>query len=240
MVDKLVLEKASEYIESEPGLNPALLVLEAGCGSAQHVRIPFSHKLVGIDIDTEQLENNRALDEKILGDLQTFELPRAAFDLVICVDVLEHLRHPGRAMENLTQCLRPNGYMLIAGPEPYSFKGFVAKYTPHFLRRLIFRVLTGESYKILLKGQVQKTFFPTYLKPLSSRKNLIKWAKQNGFTIVYEDAYDSHTDNLYKVHKFSVTLFRAVNGLVLSLTRGKTNLLLADYVLLLRKGADLK
>ncbi len=73
---------------------PAPRVLEAGCGSSSRVALPAGRWLVGVDIAPRQLDKNTVLDEKHLGDLQTFSLPGAGFDLILCWDVIEHLPHP--------------------------------------------------------------------------------------------------------------------------------------------------
>src|SRR4051812_43966697 len=75
-------------------------VLEAGCGSASHISIAADACLTGIDISEKQLARNQALDEKILGDVQSYALPESRFDVIICWDVLEHLPHPELALEN--------------------------------------------------------------------------------------------------------------------------------------------
>ena len=47
--------------------------------------------MVGLDISPSALDRNRLLDDRIVGDLETYPLPRKAFDVVVCWDVLEHL-----------------------------------------------------------------------------------------------------------------------------------------------------
>src|SRR5579862_6866063 len=78
-----------------------LKVLEAGCGSSSHVRLPGTVHAVGIDISAEQLAKNTAVQEKILGDIQQYRLPRGEFDVTVCWMVLEHLSNPGDALLNL-------------------------------------------------------------------------------------------------------------------------------------------
>src|SRR3954469_8774977 len=68
-------------------------VLEAGCGSAAHVRFPRAHS-TGIDIDPHQLERNTACSETILGDIETYDLPASSYDAIVCWYVFEHLNYP--------------------------------------------------------------------------------------------------------------------------------------------------
>jgi SAM-dependent methyltransferase len=118
-------------------------VLEAGCGSASNVRFPGSAYVVGIDISPSQLDRNESIDEKILGDVQTFDLPAEAFDAVVCWNVLEHLKDPDAAVRRFCATLRPGGVLILACPHPHSFKGLGARLTPHWLHVWFYRHVLG-------------------------------------------------------------------------------------------------
>src|SRR5260370_6841466 len=75
-------------------------VLEAGCGSRSFIQFGPKPYLAGIDVSQEQLQKNTLLQEKILGDIETFPLPPPSFDILIFWDVLEHLPHPHTALLN--------------------------------------------------------------------------------------------------------------------------------------------
>src|SRR5437016_1029345 len=77
---------------------PPVRVLEAGGGSTTRVQIPGASYVV-IDISPEQLARNTYADEKLLGDLQTFDYGPARFDVALFWDVLEHLKEPGEALK---------------------------------------------------------------------------------------------------------------------------------------------
>jgi len=51
-------------------------LLEAGGGSASHIRFNAELHAVGIDISSEELEKNTSVHEKILGDIQEYSLPQ--------------------------------------------------------------------------------------------------------------------------------------------------------------------
>jgi SAM-dependent methyltransferase len=236
MADPLIISEAVQVLMHDPLLRTPVKVLEAGCGSTSDVNLPFQKKIVGIDIDAEQLRTNERVETKIQGDLQTYELPQNEFDLVACVDVLEHLPFPEKAFVNMSRSVKPGGYLLIAGPEPYSYKGLVAKYTPHSMRRFILELLTGPSAMETRRRHGNgEIFFPTYLKPICSLKNLVVAGEPYGLKVVYEKAFDVHSASLrpaYQPFLGGVNLFTRV---VQKLTGGRINLLLADFVVLLKK-----
>src|SRR5215475_3314967 len=236
MADPTIISEAVQVLVRDPAFPKKVVVLEAGCGSTSDVNLPFDKKIVGIDIDADQLKHNERLEEKIQGDLQTYELPRNAYDLVACVDVLEHLPHPEKAFANLTKSIKIGGYLLVAGPEPYSYKGLVAKYTPHSMRHFIHELLTGrsvqESRRIHGNGEI---FFPTYLKPICSLKNLEAAGISAGMKVVFEKAFDVHSAVLRPAYKPFLALVNLFTRTVRALSGGRIDLLLADYVVLLKK-----
>jgi SAM-dependent methyltransferase len=236
MADRTIIAEAVEVLLRDPALPRPVVILEAGCGSASEVLMPFEKKIVGIDIDAAQLEHNDLVEKKIQGDLQTYDLPQNAFDLVACVDVLEHLPFPEKALANMSRSVKPGGYLLVAGPEPYSYKGLVAQYTPLSMRFAIHKLITGIDAREIRRthgnGQI---FFRTYMKPACSLKRLVHAAQGWGLGVVFEKAFDVHSSRVRAAYK---PFLGAVNWFtrgVEALTGGRINLLLADYVLLFKK-----
>ena len=138
-----------------------LRVLEAGCGSVRNVRFPGSAQIVGIDISQRQLDQNKSVDEKILGDVQTHELPAESFDAVVCWNVLEHLEDPDAAVRRFSVALRPGGVLILACPHPHSFKGLGARLTPHWLHVWFYRHVLG----VAGAGTDDPRPFPTVMSP---------------------------------------------------------------------------
>ena len=75
-------------------------IYEAGGGSISY--IPLSSldnpKVTVVDIDETQLRNNKYAHVKIQGDIQTYEFPASSFDLIVCYNVIEHLRFVDQAI----------------------------------------------------------------------------------------------------------------------------------------------
>lgn len=233
VADEIAIAEAIQLLHDLP--RPAL-VLESGCGSQLKAHLSFPHTLVGIDIDPQQLAKNDKIQVKICADLQTFELPEAEYDLVTCIDVLERLPNPEKAIENMCRTVKPGRYLLIAGPEPYSYKGFVAKYTPYSLRSSIFKFLTGKSAsEVLYTHGNSKIFFPTYLKRACSLNALTAFCERHGMRVLIAKGYDVHSEALRGSYKRLLPVVNFFTRLVLRLTSGKVNLLHADYVALLKK-----
>jgi SAM-dependent methyltransferase len=166
-VDRLLAEKGP------------IRVLEAGCGSMRNVRFPESAHIVGIDISQGQLDRNGALDEKILGDVQTYELPAGSFDAVVCWNVLEHLKEPDAAVCRFSAALRPGGVLILGCPHPRSFKGLGARLTPHWFHVWFYRhVLRVEGAGVDDRGP-----FPTVMSPRIAPGAIRELAASCGLTV---------------------------------------------------------
>jgi SAM-dependent methyltransferase len=170
------------HIENEVSLTADSLLdgrsriklLEAGCGSATHIKLSAEVYIVGVDISQEELDKNRTVHDKILGDIQTYPLPEREFDAVICWDVLEHLPRPQDALRNLFRAVRPDGLVILGMPNLLSIKGVVTKVTPFWFHELFYRYMKYTS-----------RHFPTYLRVGMMPNRVVRLAQENGFSVEY-------------------------------------------------------
>jgi 2-polyprenyl-3-methyl-5-hydroxy-6-metoxy-1,4-benzoquinol methylase len=96
-------------------------VLDVGCSSG-YLAEPLSQRgntIVGIELDPEAAQAAGAFCERVLvGDVETMDLPLepASFDVVLCGDVVEHLRDPVAALARLRPFLKPGGRLVLSTP----------------------------------------------------------------------------------------------------------------------------
>ena len=97
-------------------------VLDVGCGTGGMLswleRYGDPRGMVGIDISRYALDFCRKRQLKHLAQVSITQLPFSAshFDLVNCLDVLQHLRRDGSDRRALQECLRvlkPGGYLYL-------------------------------------------------------------------------------------------------------------------------------
>ncbi len=190
-------------------------VLEAGCGSMSHIRFFKNIHLTGLDISPIQLARNTNLHERILGDIQTSDLPASRYDLIVCWDVLEHIKKPEEGLKRFVKALADEGIILLASPNVMTVRGLIVKYTPHWFHVLFYRLV----YKRKDAGKNDSPPFVTYFKFSISPKALIQFAKRNNLSVEYCKTYE--IDQLEKNNRVFGIIWKIFNALIFGLTFGK-------------------
>jgi SAM-dependent methyltransferase len=176
MRPEVVLDVRKTLDEYLPG-DRRYEVLDAGCGDRLKLEIPPGAHITGIDIDAGMFRQNGSIDERIVGDIQSYPFPADAFDLMICWCVLEHVPRPTDALSNLSSCLRPGGLLVVGVPNLYSMKALVTKFTPYgFHRWAMHRFFDGvDPCRTYLRrdaapARIQRTLARSGLAPVYSLK----------------------------------------------------------------------
>jgi len=131
------------------GLPPNSRALDLGCGVGHILRIlPSGFEVFGVDYSTESLAlaQSHLPDKTRLLNTSAYALPfrNRSFDLIICLEVLEHLDDDDRAVAEIARILRPNGHLITSVPGSYYFPEY---------RELMghFRHYTPDSFSSLLE-----------------------------------------------------------------------------------------
>ena len=85
-----------------------LRVLDVGCGDRPYERLlAGAAAVVGFDVPG----NPRA---DLHGSIEALPVDAASFDVVLCVQVLEHVADPAAAVRELRRAVRPGGRVLLS------------------------------------------------------------------------------------------------------------------------------
>lgn len=99
-----------------------LRVLDVGCGSGvvgAGLKRAGAREVVGIEYDADAARRAAlVLDRVLTGDVDTVPLDFApgSFDLMLCLDVLEHLPYPEATLKRLLPFLGADGTLLVSLP----------------------------------------------------------------------------------------------------------------------------
>jgi len=145
-------------------------VLDVGCSSGDLARrlVERGASVIGIDTDEQAAAEARAVCEQVLvGDVETMELPfpDESFDVVLCGDLIEHLRNPERFLSRVRPLLRPGGRLvlttpnvanwamrigLLAGRWRYTDRGILDRTHAHlFTKKTLEQTLERAGYRIV-------------------------------------------------------------------------------------------
>jgi SAM-dependent methyltransferase len=190
-----------------------------------YLDLPEKAELVGIDIDQKQLDDNPSLDDRILGDVQTYPLAADRFGLVICWDVLEHVPSPRLALENLRRAVAPGGLLVLAGPNLLSLKGLATRLTPYRFHRACYRWTAGDLVP-----------FPTYLRYACTPVKIVSWAQESGLVIGHAAVCESPAQvQIRRKLRLTGRLWSIVHYAASALTLGFVDLAATDFALVLHK-----
>lgn len=125
-------------------------VLDVGCGSARF--LGYLPQAVGLDISAAKLRCARKHGKPLCqGDIAHLPFADAAFDAVVCSEVIEHVPQPAarRGMGELLRVLRPKGVLVLGTPDYGGWRwpviewlyrwvhrgGYADDHVTHFTRR---------------------------------------------------------------------------------------------------------
>lgn len=147
-------------------------ILDAGSGIGAHsfwlAKKYFPAKIMGGDIDKDKLTSCKVLANQLGLKNISFayydirKVPKkSSFDLIVCIDVLEHIRDYKKALRNLYVLLKKNGYLYLHVPRPnqkrffkfleawhhqdHKHEGLDKKTLERILPKIGFKIITTEE-----------------------------------------------------------------------------------------------
>jgi ubiquinone/menaquinone biosynthesis C-methylase UbiE len=124
-----------------------ITILDAGCGTGSNI-IFFNQfgKTYGIDISpiATKFCKKRGIKNITTCDVSKLPYKDSYFDLVSCMDVLEHIEDEKKAISEIYRVLKPGGYVLLTVPA-LSFvfskhdkaQGHFRRYSKKYLREIL-------------------------------------------------------------------------------------------------------
>ena len=151
---------------------PAPTILEVGCSSgfcleAVHKEMPHA-QLIGADYVRGPLEElaKRLPDVPLLQfDLVQCPLPSASVDVVVLINVLEHINDDGGAVRQIARILKPGGSVVIevpAGPHLYDVYDKVLMHYRRYELAGLIRMLEGVGLKTVHASNLGAFLYPGF------------------------------------------------------------------------------
>ena len=154
-------------------------VFDFGCGSGCTVGYlqKLGYDASGSDISLEAIEFGLSKGIRNIAAVPNLEIspPEEAFDLILALDVIEHIQDDSGAIRNIERALRPGGLAVITVPAYQWLWGVQDDIAYHYRRYAI-----GSLTKVLKKNTklkiLRKTYFNTFLfLPIVIVRIFSKW-----------------------------------------------------------------
>lgn len=158
---------------------PGFRVFDFGCGSGYLVGElqRLGYNAFGMDFEKEAVDYgaNSGVKNLTVGAGDQVGYSSESFDLVMALDVLEHLEDEKPAIKELIRILKPGGKMIITVPA-YQWLWGVQDEVSHHFRRYTAGSLMDVFKEFSAISIVRKTYFNTFLFPAIAIVRLFsKW-----------------------------------------------------------------
>jgi len=165
-------------------------VLDVGCSSGYLARplVERGCTVVGIERDAQAATAARDVcEDVIVGDVEELELPfeRRSFDVVLCGDLVEHLRDPEVFLSRVQPLLKRKGRLVLTTPNVanwalrlsllggrwrYTNRGLLDRTHVHlFTRKTLVEALDNAGYRVL-----ELDFTVPMPSPVASRRHALE------------------------------------------------------------------
>lgn len=108
-------------------------ILDIGCGEGQADKFFLRRnpllKIIGVDVDSKSLEKAKVnCPQMTTKKADIYQLPFSAdfFDLVLCIEVLEHLEDPSKALEEIKRVGRSQAIISVPNEPLFSLVSFLS------------------------------------------------------------------------------------------------------------------
>lgn len=156
-------------------------VLDAGCGKRciiQECNLQTKFTL-GIEARFEDLNENCAVDFRVVGDLEHLPLKNNIVDCIVCRNVVEHLKNPPLVFTQFQKVLKGGGLLLIRTPNIHNPLMFLSAILPLKLRVWMKRNLLhdreGDTFPTYYKcnglGKLVRTLRPLHMEPVTAHRD---------------------------------------------------------------------
>ena len=186
-------------------------ILDVGCGAGGLMaEAGVFGDVCGIDISSQAVGfcRGRGISKVHVGDATAIPYPTCSFDIVIAMDVVEHIKDDRIALSEIHRVLKPGGYCVITVPAFQELWGITDELSHHYRRYRRGEIAKQmEAANLVVK---RSTYFNTLLfAPIA----LIRLAvRLMGITMDSENASPRFVNGLlYRIFHLEVWLLRLVD-----------------------------
>jgi SAM-dependent methyltransferase len=173
--------EAERFVDAILPRDRILKVLDIKAGEQRfEIRKPIY--VVGVDVLQAERGRRPDADEHRLMDLEDVELEQEEYDVVLCVNVLEHARDPLAVLPAIRDSLKTGGIFVAMLPNVVSLKSFLVRLTPGSAHRWF--------YTHVLRAPPESRPVPSIHAMSLRPSSLLSYAPSSGWKVEYFRAYE--------------------------------------------------
>lgn len=204
--------RAEEFVDSILPHDRVLKVLDIKAGEQRfEIRRPIY--VVGVDVLQAERGRRPDADEHRVMDLEQVEIESTEYDVVLCINVLEHARDPLALFPVIREGLKPEGVFVIEVPNVVSLKGFLVRLTPWSIRRWFY----AHVLRAAPANRPASSVHSLSLRPSS----LLSQARAGGWKVQYFRTYEGPVQKSLR-HRIGIVgrRWKLIAGLTRLMTLG--------------------
>lgn len=159
--------KVAQLLLSRPDVET---VVDVGAGRKwqfpAELKQHYGLKLIGIDVDADEIALNDELDESIVADAMTaWPVVPGSVDLVMCHSGVEHFADNRAFLSAAYTALRPGGYAVMQFPSPWAPFAILNRLLPTSLTRwLLHNLIPGSDGVLGFKAHYNRTRYAPFAR----------------------------------------------------------------------------
>jgi SAM-dependent methyltransferase len=157
-------------------------ILDAGCGSGRTLQeLVHYGEVRGIELDegAASVARDRGFGEVLVGRLEELPYEDESFDLITCLDVIEHTPDDQVTLRELRRVCKPGGWLLVTVPA-YQALWSAHDEANHHYRRYARRTLRAPALAAGWSVERMTSFNSLLLAPAAAVRIARRWRNANG------------------------------------------------------------
>lgn len=160
----------SKMIDRYAGPNRRLRILDLGCGTGLNYRSLQEHgEVYSLDRSDKALKycRQKGIGSLVLGDAEKLPFSSSQFDLVVAIELIEHIERDQVVVSEINRILKDDGLAVITTPAfdfLWSSDDVVSGHKRRYTQKRLRRLLEDNGFKILLSSyRYFFIFAPTFI-----------------------------------------------------------------------------
>jgi len=154
------------------GIQNGTNVLNVGAGG--DVARVITEELKGKSIDMKSMDIDPEMNPDIVGDVCNIPFPDQSLDLLIIMEVLEHVKEPFIAISEVYRVLKPNAKVILSTPFIYPVHADPHDYFRYTKNGLLYMLRSFKNVEVVERNNYVEAIDVLLIRSISDRDEMTK------------------------------------------------------------------